>query len=281
MKKLVLLLSVLFLLPALALAQEATPEATEIVLPDLGGREVVVATEDAYLPFQFIHPVTGESIGYEYDLVAELAARLNFTPVYENVSWDAQITAISQGQYDMALNGITITEERDEIVDFSTGYINAGQVLVVRADEDRFIDAETLAANEELIVGTQPGTTNYDLAVEIVGEESIKPYETFGATVQGLLVGDVDAVLMDSIASAGVMNQNADMLKIIGEELTSDNLGIIFPNDSDLVEPINLALAQMEADGTLDALFEEWFVDFDPASLEAEATAEAEATEAS
>ncbi len=71
-------------------------------LPDLGGREVVVVTENAYPPLQFVAPGTGEAIGWEYDAMAEIAARLNFTPVYENSSWDAMIPAVSEGQYDSA-----------------------------------------------------------------------------------------------------------------------------------------------------------------------------------
>jgi polar amino acid transport system substrate-binding protein len=265
------------LLVAPALAQDATPdaEATEIVLPDLDGREVVVATEDAYIPFQFVDPQTGEGIGYEYELIEELARRLNFTPVYQNVSWDAQIVGVAEGQYDMAVNGITITPEREEQIDFSEGYIQVNQVLVVRADEERFASVDELEANDELLMGAQPGTTNYDLSVELVGEERVQAYEVFGVAVQGLLSGDVDAVLMDNIASAGIISQNVGRLKVIGEPLTSDALGIIFIPGSDLVEPVNLALAQMQEDGTLDALFERWFVQFDPETLTFAATEEA------
>jgi polar amino acid transport system substrate-binding protein len=244
-------------------------------LPDLEGREVLVGMENLYVPFQFIDPVTNEPRGFEYDLIAELAERLNFAPVYETVSWDAQIVAVGAGEFDMSANGITITEERAEIVDFSDGYISAAQVLMVRADEDRFTDAESLAEADGLTIGTQPGTTNFDLAVEIVGMDRVVAYDTFGVTVQALVAGDVDAVLMDSIAGIAVLEQFPGELMVIGEPLTSDELGFIFPPGSDLVEPVNLALAQMREDGTLDELMTFWFAEFDPNSLNPEATPEA------
>jgi len=76
-------------------------------LPDLDGREVVIVTENAYLPLQFVDPGTGEAISWECDAVAELAERLNFAPVYENASWDAMIPAVATGQFDMGMTGMT------------------------------------------------------------------------------------------------------------------------------------------------------------------------------
>jgi polar amino acid transport system substrate-binding protein len=295
MKSFLLLMLVVLVFPmTLVFAQDSTPEATPeeesfssippelralseeaIELPDLGGIEVTVAMENAYLPFNFIDPVTGEGVGWDYDTVNELGERLNFVPVFEQTSWDGMIVAVSQGQYDMAADGITITEERAEAVDFSLGYIQSLQIILARADEDRFSNGEELAANEELIVGSQPGTTNYDLSVELVGEERVQAFDVFGLSVQALLSGDIDAVIIDDVAGQGYIGANEGLLKVVGEPLLSEELGFIFPKDSELVEAINLGLASMAADGTMDELFEKWFVDFDPNSLEAEATPEA------
>jgi polar amino acid transport system substrate-binding protein len=250
-------------------------------LPDLGGREVTIAIENAYLPFNFVDPTTGEGIGWDYDVLQELGSRLNFVPVFETASWDGMIVAVSQEQFDMAADGITITEERDEVVDFSVGYIELQQVVIARSDEDRFSSTDEIAADEALLMGSQPGTTNYDLSVELVGEDRVQAFDTFGLAVQALLAGDVDAVLMDNVAGQGYIGANPGLLKIVGEPLTSEQLGFIYPNGSDLTEPMNLGLASLAADGTLDELFQKWFVDFDPATLTgAEATEEATTEEA-
>jgi polar amino acid transport system substrate-binding protein len=84
-------------------------------LPDLGGREVVVVTENAYPPLQFVDPASGAAIGWEYDAMADLAKRLNFTVKYENISWDAMIPAVSEGQFDIGMTGITIRDDRKEM----------------------------------------------------------------------------------------------------------------------------------------------------------------------
>ena len=230
-------------------------------LPDLGGREVTVAVENAYLPFNYISLATGEPAGWDYEAIDAMCELLNCTPVYVEAAWDGMIQAVSDGQYDMAADGITITEERAEIVDFSNGYINIEQRLLVRIDEDRFSSAEELAADSSLIVGSQPGTTNYETAVDLVGEDRIQAFETFPFAVQALIAGDVDVVLMDETAGQGYVGVNADSLKLVGDSLSSDELGFIFPLGSDLVEPFNLALAEIRANGTLDELAQKYFSD--------------------
>jgi polar amino acid transport system substrate-binding protein len=94
-------------------------------LPDLQGRDVVVVTENAYPPLQFIDPNSGEQVGWEYDAVNEIARRLNINVTYQNTSWDAMIQSVSDGQYDMGMTGITIRDDRKEKVDFSDPYMRS------------------------------------------------------------------------------------------------------------------------------------------------------------
>ncbi|MDJ0755864.1 MAG: transporter substrate-binding domain-containing protein [Ardenticatenaceae bacterium] len=244
-------------------AQEAVEEAMDQAagLPDLEGREITIAVENAYLPFNYISLETGEAAGWDYDAIDAMCELLNCTPVYVEAAWDGMIQAVSDGQFDMAADGITITEDRAEIVDFSNGYINIEQRMLVRVDEDRFVEPDELAADSSLLVGSQPGTTNYETAVELVGEDRIRAYETFGFAVQALIAGDVDAVLMDETAGQGYVGVNADAVTLTGGSLSSDELGFIFPKGSDLVEPVNLALAEMEANGTLEELAMKYFTD--------------------
>jgi len=102
-----------------AVATVATVAGAAGNLPDLGGKEIVVVTENAYPPLQFVDPKSGDAIGWEYDAMAEIAKRLNAKITYQNISWDAMIPAVSQGQYDLGMTGITIRADRAEKVDFS------------------------------------------------------------------------------------------------------------------------------------------------------------------
>ncbi len=239
--------------------QEAVGNAS--ALPDLGGREITVAVENAYLPFNYIDPQTGEPAGWDYEAIDAMCELLNCTPMYVEAAWEGMIQAVADGQYDMAADGITITEERAEIVDFSTGYINIDQRLLARIDEERFSTVEEFVNNADLTIGTQTGTTNFETASDMMSGDRIQAFEQFPFAVQALIAGDIDAVIIDETAGQGYLGVNADQLKLVGESMSSDALGFVFPKGSDLVAAFNAALVEMQANGTLDALAAKYFSD--------------------
>jgi polar amino acid transport system substrate-binding protein len=254
------------LLAALALPLAARADA----LPDLGGKKVVIVTENAYFPLQFVDPASGKAIGWEYDAIDALSKKLNFTAEYQNTSWDAMIQAVSDKQYDMGMTGITINDERKQKVDFSDPYMRSEIFMLVRGDETRFADAKSFAANDKLLVGAQAGTSPFYVAVYNVldGNEQnprIKLFETFAATVEALKAGDVDLVLTDSAAGQSITANSGGKLKLIGAPLQAEDFGFIFPKGSELVKSINAGIAALKADGTLDQLTKKWFVDYKPA----------------
>jgi polar amino acid transport system substrate-binding protein len=226
---------------------------------DLECREVTIAVENMYLPFNYLDPDTGEPTGWDYDVWNEICTRLHCKPVYTEASWEGMIQAVSDGQFDAAADGITITDERAEIVDFSVGYINIDQRLLVRKDEDRISSIDDIVNDPELKLGTQSGTTNYETATKFLPEERIEAFETFPFAVQALIGGDVDAVIIDEVAGQGYMGENADALKLVGPSMSSDQLGFIYPKGSDLVDPVNQVINAMKADGFLEELNLQYF----------------------
>jgi len=230
-------------------------------LPDLGGRTVTIAIENAYLPFNYIDAATNEGGGWDYAAIGEICSRLNCTPDFVSTAWDGMIIAVSDGQYDMAADGITITPDRAKVVAFSDGYINIDQRMLVRVDETRFSTPDELAAITDLRVGSQVGTTNYDTASALVGADRVDAFDQFGFAVQALIAGDVDAVIMDETAGQGYVGENANDVKLMGDSLSSDQLGFIFPQGSDLVDPFNQAISAMKADGKLAEISTQFFGD--------------------
>jgi len=266
--------------PAAAPTEMATEAATEIVqpptatvaeaqpteapteapaaskLPDLGGKKITVAVENAYPPFNKIDEATGEGVGWDYDTVREICKRINCVPEFKQAAWDGIFPAMQAGEYDMLADGVTITEERAKIVDFSIPYVTIGQVLLVRADETATVDE--IKADPKRIVGTQLGTTNEIVAKKNFPEERVKSFEDFGGAVLALLSNDIDGVVIDNVTALGFMNENPGKLKVAGQITSDEQLGFVFPPKSELKDAVNAALQSMIDDGTLEALNKKW-----------------------
>ena len=238
---------------------EPTPTEEKEKFPDLAGRIINIAVENAYLPFNYIELATGEPGGWDYEVWNEICQRLNCIPNFVEARWDGMVEAVSQGQFDAAGNGIVILEERAKMVDFSEGYMTIEQRFLVRTDEDRFETPEELQADPNLIVGVQGGTVNYNTAEELAGLNRIQSFDSMNLAVEALIAGEIDVVIMDEIGGQGYVGAEADKLKLVGPPLSIDQFGFVYPQGSDLVEPVNQALALMKADGFLDELADKYF----------------------
>ncbi len=225
-------------------------------LTDLVGKKIVVAVENAYPPFNSIDETTKKGVGWDYDAVTEICKRLNCVPEFKEAAWDGIFPAMQAGEYDMLADGVTYTEERAKIVDFSTPYVEVSQVVMVRADETRTPDQ--LKADAQAKIGTQIGTTNEIAAKKFFAGKDIQSFEDFGAATLALLSKDIDGVVIDYISAQGFMKDNAGKLKVDGQISTGDQLAFVFPPKSTLKDAFNAALAAMKADGTLDALNKKW-----------------------
>jgi polar amino acid transport system substrate-binding protein len=228
-------------------------------LPDLEGMAVTVGVENAYLPFNYIPLGETEGQGWDYDAWAAICELLNCEPEFVEAGWPAVIDQVANSELDTAADGISITDERKEVVDYSDPYMTVTQKFVVQLDNDDYATAQDLIDDEEAIIATQVGTTNFELAAELVGEDRIQAFDQFGLAIQALIAGDVDAVIIDDAAGLGYIGENADQIKTIDDALQSDPLGFIFPLGSELVDPVNQAIAELAANGTLEELGVKYF----------------------
>src|SRR5262245_57206027 len=235
-------------------------------LPDLKGREISIVTANDYVPLVFIDEKSKKGAGFEYELWAEICLRLNCKLNWQAAAWDGMITAINQKQFDVGIDGISITEERAKQVDFSKPYLTVIEKFLVRVDESRFKTKQEFIDNKALKIGAQLNTTGYYVSTDMLGEKSdrIVLYDDFGVSVQALLKGDVDAIITDVAAGRGFIGANAGKLKLLDEELSKDSLGAMFPKGSDLVAPVNAAIDAMSYDGYLSYLENKWFFLYDP-----------------
>ncbi len=242
--------------PTAAPATAVPTTATTGSLPDLGGKTITVAVENAYPPFNSIDTATGVGVGWDYDSVKEICRRLNCVPDFKQAAWDGIFPAMQAGEFDMLADGVTVTTERAQIVDFSTPYVEVNQYLLVRTAETRTVEQMKTDTNAK--IGTQIGTTNEIAAKAYFTDKTIQSFEDFGAAVLALKSSDIDGVVIDNIAAVGFMNENPGIFKLAGQIATGETLAYVFPKASTLKDPVNAALAAMTADGTLTQLNKKW-----------------------
>ncbi len=226
---------------------------------DLGGRTVTVGVENAYLPFNYVAAGETEGQGWDYDAWNEICRLLNCEADFVAAGWPDVIDQVAQGELDTAADGISITDERKEIVDYSVAYMTVQQKFIVGKDDDRYSSADDII-NGDAVIATQIGTTNFELAVELLGgDDRIEAFDQFGLAIQALIAGDVDAVIIDDAAGLGYIGENSDSVKTIDDGLQSDPLGFIFPQGSDLIDSVNDAIAEMASSGFLEEIGQKYF----------------------
>jgi polar amino acid transport system substrate-binding protein len=243
-------------------APATQPAAGQV--PDLGGRTIRVATDATYPPFEMLD-ANKNIVGYDIDLITEICALAKCQPDIKSTAWDGIFPALQKGDFDAVISGVTITAERDKTMDFSDPYIEVGQVVLVRADEERIKGEDDLS---DKTVAVQKGTTNDEFATNLQKEgkvKDVKRFPTFDLAVKSLLNKDADAVVIDNTSASGYMGTNPDKLKVVGEKMTSEGLGIVVrEGDKTLQDAFNAALKTLKENGTMDRLYQKWFVEFKP-----------------
>jgi len=217
-----------------------------------------VVTDPSFVPFEMMDQETGEMVGFDMDILAEIAERAGFEYDLRTMDFNGIIPAVQTGNVDIAIAGITITEEREEIVDFSDPYYDSGLKILVRANNDEVEDIDDLKGNK---IGTKVGSTSYDFLESNLGDEAdITPYPGSSDMYMALLGGSVDAVFYDA-PNVGYFSQTRgkDRVKVVGPLYEGQQYGIALASGSKWLEPVNEALAAMKEDGTYDELHAKWF----------------------
>jgi ABC-type amino acid transport substrate-binding protein len=210
-----------------------------------------------YPPFESVEG--GDEVGFDVDLSEEIASRLGLEVEWVRADFDTIFTAVAGGQFDMVAAASTITEERQQTVDFSDPYYNSRQALVVAEGSDIASEADI---GEGHIVGVQRGTTGKAYAVENLETKGaqIKTFTNAPDAFRDLEAGGVDAVVNDEPASAEIIEDFPGQILIAAAIDTDERYGFAFSKDNpELTEAVNGTLAEIIADGTYETIFTEYF----------------------
>ncbi|MBQ6514530.1 MAG: basic amino acid ABC transporter substrate-binding protein [Clostridia bacterium] len=219
---------------------------------------VTVAFNPEYPPFEYVND-NGEYEGYDVDLINAVAEKAGIEIAFEAMDFDAVISAVATNPNTIGVSGISITDERKLSVDFSEGYINAGLIVVVKKDSG-YATVDDLKGK---VIGVQMGTTSDFAAEEITGEANTSKYKTFLNAIMELQGNKVDAVIVDKPVGIAILNElKDDALEIVDMGLQADWYGIeVNKENPELLEKINAALKELEAEGFYKTLEDKFFTD--------------------
>ena len=200
---------------------------------------VTIATDATFPPFEMVDEATKELVGFDIELMQAVATQAGIQYEFINLPFDPMLAGLSECQYDMGIAAITITDERKAEFLFSDPYIDAGQIITVKAGNTAITGKADLNGK---IIGAQLGTTGEIEAQAIEGVE-YKPYDTYDLAFLDLINGQIDAVIADYPTALGFIEKNPDKLMTVGDVFTNEFYGIAICKDrQDLLDIINPAL---------------------------------------
>lgn len=243
-------------------SQPTAPAATDTTEQvDLSGilKEegvLTVGAEPPAPPF-IIPPFPDNPSGFEVDIAEEIGHRLGLETKWIEFVW-TNLFSPAPKPFDFDINETTITDERDQVVDFSIPYFEANQSVLVHKGTDAE-NATTLEDVKGLLLGAQEATTGLSYIRDTVQpSQKERVFATTAAANQALLNQTIDAFIIDLPIAAGLVAENPDDLVVVGQFITDENWGIVFEEGSELRQHVDRVLQEMIDDGTLAELQDKW-----------------------
>ncbi len=237
----------------------AADAASAPAAPTAAAKVLVVGTDAAYAPFESQNE-KGEIVGFDIEVVSAVAQKAGLEVKFVNTPWEGIFNSLQQGDRDLLVSAITITDERRQTMDFSAPYFDAHQLIAVRKDSkvSHFQDLKPLK------VGVQTGTTGDEVVTGLIGKTStqIKRFESTPLALKELESGGVDAVVADNgvVVHYVAHNNGAGFKTIADASFTPEQYGIaVRKGNAELLDKVNKGLADIKADGTYDRIHTQYF----------------------
>lgn len=240
----------------------ADSTATDASTPSTEMKTYLVGMEASFPPFELVDE-SGKIVGFDVDLMTAISDKAGFKVAFRNLPWEGIFTALEQGDVDILMSGITITEERKQSIDFSESYFDTSNQIAVKGDA-------TIASYADLKnkkVGVQTGSTGDEIAQMVLGKgnNNIKRFDSVTVAIKELVAGGVDAVVADDAIIANyIKNNDTAGLRLVKDNTAeSASMGIALKKDKNpaLLAQINEALAALKADGSYDAIKARYFAE--------------------
>lgn len=243
----------------LAACGKQEPAAPAAAPAAAAAKVYVVGTDAAYAPFESQNE-RGEIVGFDIEIVSAIAAKAGMEVKFVNTPWEGIFNSLNQGDRDLLVSAITITDERRQSMDFTAPYFDAVQLIAVRQDSPvtKFEDLKTLK------VGVQTGTTGDEVVTQLLGKDSsnVRRFESTPLALKELESGGVDAVVADNgVINHYVANNSSAAFKTVSDSsFAPEQYGIaVRKGNTELLTKLNEGLAAIRADGTYDRIYAKYF----------------------
>lgn len=236
-----------------AASSEAASETETAELSTVEPGKLIMSTNAAFPPYEMTTD-SGEFEGIDIETAQAIADKLGLELQIDDMDFDAALLAVQQGKSDMVMAGVTVTDERQNVMDFTDSYATGIQSIIVKEDSD-IASVDDLAGKK---IGTQRGTTGYLYCSDDFGDENIVAYDDGLTAVQMLNNGQVDCVVIDNAPAKEFVAANPG-LKLLDTAYVEESYAIgVGKGNTELKDAINTALEELKADGTLQAIVDKY-----------------------
>ena len=233
-----------------ASSEAASSAAAELTTVEAG--KLTMATNATFPPYEMTTD-SGELEGIDVDTAKAIAEKLGLELQIDDMDFDAALLSVQQGKADIVMAGVTVTDERKAVMDFSDSYATGIQSIIVPNDSD-IASPDDLSGKK---IGTQRGTTGYIYCSDDFGDENVVAYDSGLTAVQALNNGQVDAVVIDNAPAKEYVAANPGLV-ILDTSYAEEDYAIGMAKGSALEDAINAALEELKADGTLQSIVDKY-----------------------
>ena len=235
---------------AAASSEAASAAATELTTVEAG--KLTMATNAAFPPYEMTTDA-GEFEGIDIETAQAIADKLGLELQIDDMDFDAALLSVQQGKADIVMAGVTVTDERKAVMDFSDSYATGIQSIIVPEGSD-IASPDDLAGKK---IGTQRGTTGYIYCSDDFGDDAVVAYDSGLTAVQALNNGQVDAVVIDNAPAQEYVAANPGLV-VLDTSYAEEDYAIGMAKGSALEDAINAALEELKADGTLQSIVDKY-----------------------
>ena len=228
----------------------STSAAAELTTVEAG--KLTMATNATFPPYEMTTDA-GEFEGIDIETAQAIADKLGLELQIDDMDFDAALLSVQQGKADIVMAGVTVTDERKAVMDFSDSYATGIQSIIVPEGSD-IASPDDLAGKK---IGTQRGTTGYIYCTDDFGEDAVVAYDSGLTAVQALNNGQVDAVVIDNAPAKEYVAANPG-LKVLETSYAEEDYAIGMAKGSSLEDVVNAALEELKADGTLQSIVDKY-----------------------